>query len=222
MNKKKISILIADDHSIVREGIKNMLKDIEDFVIVGEAENGVDAIEKIKALAPNLIITDISMPKMTGIEVINIVKKEFPEVKTLILTIHSEEEFIEQIFRSGATGCLYKNAGKGEFELAIRAVNNGENYYCSGLSNVLLKDYFNKKDYAAEQQSDKRVFITVREKQILKLIAEEFSNYEIAEKLFISIRTVETHRKNMMQKLNIDSTIALIKYAVHTGIINVD
>ena len=199
-----------------------MLKDIEDFSIVGEAENGVDAIEKIKKLSPDLLITDISMPEMTGIEVINIVKKDFPELKTLILTIHSEEEFIEQIFRSGATGCLYKNAGKGEFELAIRAVSNGENYYCRGLSNVLLKEYFNKKDIADESRSEKKLFLTVREKQILKLIAEEFSNYAIAEKLFISVRTVETHRKNMMQKLHIDSTIALIKYAVHTGLINVD
>ncbi len=219
---KKISILIADDHSIVREGIKNMLKDIDDFTIVGEAENGVDAIKKIQELSPQLLITDISMPQMTGIEVIKIVKKDFPNLKTLILTIHSEEEFIEQIFKSGATGCLYKNAGKGEFELAIRAVSNGENYYCSGLSNVLLKEYFNKKDNANEEPADKKLFLTVREKQILKLIAEEFSNYQIAEKLFISIRTVETHRKNMMQKLNIDSTIALIKYAVHTGLINVD
>ena len=219
---KKISILIADDHSIVREGIKNMLKDIEDFIIIGEAEDGIDAIEKIKKLSPELLITDISMPLMTGIEVINIVKKEFPHLKTLILTIHSEEEFIEQIFKSGATGCLYKNAGKGEFELAIRAVSNGENYYCSGLSNVLLKEYFSKKDMSSELQQDKKHFLTVREKQILKLIAEEFSNQEIAEKLFISVRTVETHRKNMMQKLNIDSTIALIKYAVHTGLINVD
>ena len=219
---KKISILIADDHSIVREGIKNMLKDIDDFTIVGEAENGIDAIEKIKKLSPDLLITDISMPKMTGIEVINIVKKDFPDLKTLILTIHSEEEFIEQIFRSGATGCLYKNAGKGEFEVAIRAVSSGENYYCRGLSNVLLKEYFNKKDNAEELRSEKKVFLTVREKQILKLIAEEFSNYAIAEKLFISVRTVETHRKNMMQKLNIESTIALIKYAVHTGLINVD
>jgi len=219
---KNISILIADDHSIVREGIKNMLKDISDFTIVGEAENGIDAIEKIKKLSPDLLITDISMPQMTGIEVINIVKKDFPNLKTLILTIHSEEEFIEQIFKSGATGCLYKNAGRGEFELAIRAVCNGENYYCSGLSNVLLKEYFNKKDIANETPAEKKLFLTVREKQILKLIAEEFSNYEIAEKLFISVRTVETHRKNMMQKLNIESTIALIKYAVHTGLISVD
>ncbi|MEI6507151.1 MAG: response regulator transcription factor [Bacteroidota bacterium] len=216
---KTYKILIADDHSIVREGIKTMLKDIEGFEIVGEAENGVEAIEQIKKLSPDIFITDISMPEMSGIEAINIIKKSFPNLKTLILTIHSEEEYIEQIFKSGATGCLYKNAGKNEFELAIRSVGNGENYYCRGLSNVLLKDYFNKKDLSNDE---KKTYLTFREKQILKLIAEEYSNNEIAEKLFISIRTVETHRKNMMQKLNLESTIALIKYAVHEGIIKVD
>ncbi|MFI5222082.1 MAG: response regulator [Bacteroidia bacterium] len=219
---KKFKILIADDHSIVREGIKTMLKDVEGFEFIGEAENGKEAIEKIKKLSPDIFITDISMPEMSGIEAIQIVKKEFPNVKTLILTIHSEEEYIEQIFKSGATGCLYKNAGKNEFELAIRSVGIGENYYCRGLSNVLLKDYFNKKEKSAkENQNEKNTYLTFREKQILKLIAEEHSNSEIAEKLFISVRTVETHRKNMMQKLNLESTIALIKYAVHEGIINV-
>ncbi len=220
---KNFRILIADDHSIVREGIKNMLKEIDGFEIVGEAENGNEAIELISKLSPDILITDISMPEMSGIEAIQIIKKEFPDVKTLILTIHSEEEYIEQIIKSGATGCLYKNAGKSEFELAIRTIGSGENYYCRGFSNFILKDYCTMKENSGnENQKDKSSYLTSREKQILKLIAEEVSNNDIAEKLFISVRTVETHRKNMMQKLNLDSTVALIKYAIHEGIIKVN
>ena len=215
---KKIKILIADDHSIVREGIKTMLKNIEDFNMVGEAENGKEAIEQTKKLSPDIIIMDISMPVMTGIEAIQIIKNDFPHVKTLVLTIHNEPEYIEQIFISGATGCLYKNAGKAEFELAIRTVNKGENYFSSGISNVLMHGHFNKKgNFQLHNENP----LTIREQEILKLIAEEFSNKQIAEKLFISIRTVETHRKNMMKKLNFNTTIALIKYAMEKGMLTV-
>ena len=208
----KIKILIADDHSIVREGIKSMLNDVIDFDFVGEAENGKEAIEKINVLFPDIIIMDISMPIMTGIEAIKIIKKDYSEVKTIVLTIHSEKEYIEQIYKSGATGCLYKNAGKHEFESAIRAIYKGENYFSTDISNALLKEHFNS--------HDKEKSLTQRELQILKLIVEEFSNHEIADNLFISVRTVETHRKNLMQKLNIDSTIGLIKYAVKKGLIS--
>jgi DNA-binding NarL/FixJ family response regulator len=206
-----IKILIADDHQIVREGIKNMLGEIEDFTIVGEAENGKDAIEKIKELSPDIVIIDISMPIMTGIEALKIIKDELLQVKTLVLTIHSEVEYIEQMFKSGATGCLYKNAGKIEFELAIRTIAKGENYYSSMMSRIMVQEQFFNKENSNP--------LTTREQEILKWIAEEYSNYEIADKLFISVRTVETHRKNMMKKLNINSTIALIKYAVQQGII---
>lgn len=209
---ENIKILIADDHSIVREGIKSMLKDIADFEFVGEAENGKEAIEKIDLLFPDVIIMDISMPIMTGIEAIKIIKKDYSEVKTLVLTIHSEKEYIEQIYKSGATGCLYKNAGKHEFESAIRSIYKGDNYFTSDISHALLKDHFNV--------HDKENPLTQREMQILKLIVAELSNHEIADSLFISIRTVETHRKNIMQKLNIDSTIGLIKYAVKKGLIS--
>jgi DNA-binding NarL/FixJ family response regulator len=208
----KIRILITDDHSIVREGIKSMLKNFDDFEIVGEAENGKEAIEKIGQLFPDVIIMDISMPVMTGIEAIKIIKSDYSNVKTLVLTIHSEKEYIEQIYRSGATGCLYKSAGKNEFETAIRSIHKGESYFTSDISNALLKEHFHS--------FNKENPLTQRELQILKLIVEELSNQEIANTLFISIRTVETHRKNIMQKLNIDSTIGLIKYAVKKGMIS--
>ncbi len=206
-----IKILIADDHQIVREGIKTMLREVQDFTIVGEAENGKEAIEKTKELSPDIVIIDISMPVMTGIEAIKIIKENFPRVKTLVITIHSEVEYIEQIFKSGATGCLYKNTGKSEFEIAIRAIVKGENYFSSIMSRILVEQkYFNKIDNNP---------LTKREQEILKGIVEEFSNQEIADKLFISVRTVETHRKNMMRKLNINNNISLIKYAMKLGII---
>lgn len=206
-----IKILIADDHQIVREGIKNMLAEIQDFTVVGEAENGKEAIEKIKELSPDVVVMDVSMPVMTGIEAIKIIKEKFPRVKTLVLTIHVEVGYIEQIFKSGATGCLHKNAGKSEFELAIRAVARGENYFSHIMSRILVQERFFDKTNTNP--------LTIREQEILKWIAEEFSNQEIADKLFISVRTVETHRKNMMRKLNVNNSISLIKYAMQQGII---
>ncbi|HEY4797946.1 MAG TPA: response regulator transcription factor [Bacteroidia bacterium] len=214
---KKIKLLIVDDHSIVREGIKTMLKDISDFAIVGEAENGKEAIAQAKKLSPDLIIMDISMPVMNGIEAIQVIKNDFPHIKTLVLTIHSETEYIEQIFISGATGCLYKNAGKDEFELAIRTIYKGENYFCSGISNIIMRGYIDNK---GEFHFNSGNPLTKREQEILRLITEEYSNKQIADKLSISTRTVETHRKNMMQKLNVKTTIALIKYAIEQGIVN--
>jgi DNA-binding NarL/FixJ family response regulator len=218
---KKIKILITDDHSIVREGIKALLSGIEDFLIVGEAENGKESIEQIRVLSPDIVIMDISMPVMSGIEAIKIIKNDFPQVGTLVLTIHHEEEYVEQIFKSGANGCVYKSAGKTEFELAIRTIIKGENYFCSGLSNVLMQGYFNKKENQKLTSKNENL-LTKRELEIIKLIAEEYTNQEMAGKLFISVRTVETHRNNMMKKLNINSTLALIKYALHEGIISVD
>jgi two-component system response regulator NreC len=206
-----IKILIADDHQIVREGIKTMLGEVKDFDVVGEAENGKEAIEKAKELSPNIIIIDISMPVMSGIEAIKIIKENLPQVKTLVITIHSEPEYVEQIFKSGATGCLFKNAGKTEFELAIRTIAKGQNYYSGIMSRILVEEkYFNK---AYDNP------LTKREHEILKWIAEEYSNQKIADKLFISIRTVETHRKNMMRKLNANNSISLIKYAMTQGLV---
>lgn len=217
---EKIKILIVDDHDLIRKGIKAMLNDIEDFVIVGEAINGKEAIEQTMELAPDIIIMDISMPVMTGIESIQIIKNDYPRVKTLILTIHSEDEYIEQIYKSGASGCLYKNAGKNEFELAIRSINNGERYFCRGLADALLREYYDKKDESAQNiPSLDENPLTKREIEILKLLAEDMSNQKIADKLYISLRTVETHRKNIMQKLKLNSTVALVRYAVRKGIV---
>ena len=139
-----------------------------------------------------------SIPVITGIEI-------------SIITIHSEVEYIEQIFKSGATGSLYKNAGKAEFELAIRTIASGQNYFSSIMSRIIVEEKF----FLKEDNNP----LTKREQEILKWIAEEYSNSEIADKLFISVRTVETHRKNMMRKLNINNTISLIKYAIKIGLI---
>ena len=219
---EKIKILIVDDHDLIRKGIKAMLDEVKDFVIVGEAINGKEAIEQTKKLSPDIIIMDISMPVMTGIESIQIIKNDFPLVKTLILTIHSEDEYMEQIYKSGASGCLYKNAGKNEFELAIRSIKNGERYFCRGLADALLRDYYNKKEESTQNiPSREENPLTKREIEILKLLAEDSSNQKIADKLYISLRTVETHRKNIMQKLHLNSTVALVRYAVRTGIVKV-
>ncbi len=220
---KTIRILVVDDHALVREGIKAMLAGVDDFVITGEAENGIEAIDQLKKIAVDIVIMDISMPLMTGIEAIKIIAADFPAIKTIILTIHSEIEFIEQIYKSGATGCLYKNAGKSEFELAIRTIIKGERYFCMVLSDAILKEHFNKIENNNKnllQPKDENP-LTKREIEILKLLAEDMSNQAIADKLCISYRTIETHRKNIMQKLKLNSTIALVKYAIQKGIISI-
>ncbi len=219
---KTIRILIVDDHALIREGIKAMLSDIDGFEVVGEAENGKEAIEQVKKISVDIVIIDISMPLMNGIEAIKIISNDFPTIKTIILTIHSEVEFIEQIYKSGATGCLYKNAGKSEFELAIQTIIKGEKYFCRALSENILKEHFKKNENKniLLQFNDENP-LTKREIEILKLLAEDISNQAIANKLFISYRTVETHRKNIMQKLKLNSTVALVKYAVQKGIISI-
>jgi DNA-binding NarL/FixJ family response regulator len=219
----KIKIFITDDHCVVRQGLKAMLKSVPGFTVVGEAENGKEAIEQIKALLPDIAVMDISMPVMNGIEATRILKKEMPAVRTLVLTMHIEEEFVEQIYRSGASGCVYKNAPRAEFELAVRALAKGETYFCSQASEVLIKDHFQKKGIETENaQFSAKYLLTKREEEILKLIVSDFSNQDIANRLFISVRTVETHRRNIMHKLNVDSTIGLMRYIIRHKLIPVN
>lgn len=209
---KKIRILLADDHALVRDGMKTLLKDVSDFYVAGEASNGQEVIQKVMELSPDVVIMDISMPQMTGLEATDIIQRDFPKTKVLILTMHENEDYAYQIFKSGAAGYILKNAEKKEFIDAIRTVRKGEKFFSRAVSGVMSKNYVRK--------SQASIPITRREKEILRLIVDGLTNQEIADKLFISPRTVDTHRSNLMQKLEIKNTAGLVRFAIENGIVS--
>jgi len=213
----RIRILLADDHALVRSGIVKLLEGDEDFLIVGEASDGEEAIEKTRKLHPDIVIIDIAMPKLSGIEAAKIIQKKYPSTKILVLTMHENEEYVYQIFKSGASGYVLKNAKGDELSTAIRAVANGERYFSSGVSDVMIRGYLRRVQGRDAPVPGDDVPLTKREKEILKYIAQGMNNLHIGDRLFISPRTVETHRTNIMQKLDIHDAPNLVRYAIEHG-----
>lgn len=214
------SILLVDDHEIIIDGIKAMLQNEAGIDIVGEAYNGKEAIEKVGALKPDTVIMDISMPELSGIEATKIISQEYPNVKIIILTQHESKEYIIQILNAGAHGYLLKNSPKSELLLAISKVSSNEKYIGNKASSLLINDLLQPDD-AKKTESSPDVILTKREIEIIKLIANDNSNQEISDLLNISLRTVETHRRNVMQKINVNSVVALVHYAVKHKIISI-
>jgi len=216
----KTRILIADDHNFIIDGIKSMLIEEKDLEVIGEAANGEEAIQKTKELEPDLIVMDISMPIISGIEATKIITQQFPNIKILALTQHDESEYIFQFIKAGGLGYLLKNSKKHEFLDAIETLMKGEKYFSSKISNLLMNNFLSAKE---EEQNDpnKKIPLTRRELEIIKLIASDISNNEIADELNLSLRTVETHRRNIMQKLNMKSVVALVRYAIQNKLVNI-
>lgn len=210
---------MADDHTLIRSGIKMLLRDASDITVVGEAANGEEAIRSTGELNPDVIVIDLSMPKLSGIEAIKIIRKKFPQTKVLVLTMHENEEYVLQIFKAGASGYVLKTAGKEELTGAIRAVAKGDRYFSSRVSEVLAEGLTRRKKAVQTDGSSTDIALTRREKEILALVADGLTNQEIGKKLFISHRTVDTHRTNIMQKLDIHDVANLVRYAVHHGIV---
>ncbi|MGH7452512.1 MAG: response regulator [bacterium] len=218
---KKIKILIADDHSVVRQGLRTLLQSAPEFSVIGEAVNGEEAVRLAKARPPDIAIIDISMPKLSGIEATRRIKENNPAAKVLILTIHENEEYVYQMIRAGANGYVLKNADKKELFAAVRAVAGGERFFSPGISKLIIDEFIKQ---AREQEVSKppsAPHLTKRETEILRFIALGLTNKKIAEKLFLSIRTINTHRTNLMQKLNIHDTAGLVRYAIQNGIVDV-
>lgn len=211
----KIRILLADDHPLVRSGLIKLLEPYKEFIVVGEASDGEEAIAMTKKLEPDIVIIDLSMPKLSGVEATKIIQKNNPSTKVLVLTMHDSEEYVYQILKSGAGGYVLKNSGKDELAAAIRAVAKGEKFFSPRVSEIMVEAYLRKANIWEETPlDDKDVPLTKREKEILFYIADGLSNVQIAEKLFISPRTVDTHRTNIMQKLNIHDAGNLVRYAL--------
>jgi two-component system nitrate/nitrite response regulator NarL len=219
---KNIKILIVDDHEVVRDGLKNILLSLNNVAIAGEAANGDDAISMYDSLKPDLVIMDISMPGMNGIEATRIIKENDPNAKILILTMHDNQEYLNQIIRSGAKGFILKNTDKEELLDAVKTVSGGENFFSKDISKLIIENYIRSAKETDKNEGYKEVPLTKREIEILKYIAEGNSNQEIANKLYISYNTVDTHRKNIMHKLSIKNTAGLVRYAIEKGLISLN
>lgn len=213
-----VKILIAEDHTIVRKGLCSILKNEKDIDVIGEAENGKEAIKKVEELTPDVVVMDISMPLLNGLEATLQIKKRFPEVKVLILTVHSNEEYILEILKAGASGYLVKKAAPEELVAAIHAVSRGNSFLSPSISKSVIKKFLQVA--GAEAGLEKSSLLTEREREVLQLIAEGHSTRKIAEMLFISVKTVEAHRSHIMEKLDLHNVADLTRYAIRIGIIS--
>jgi DNA-binding NarL/FixJ family response regulator len=211
----KINLLIVDDHTMFLEGIISLLERESNITIIDKATNGIEALKIIQKATIDFIILDISMPEMDGIELSKILKKQYPHIKILILSTHSNVTIVSRLIRIGVNGYLLKNAEKEELLKAINTIASGENYF----TEELQEKYFSN-NTRIEKQISTLTELSSREKEILVLIVQEYNTAEIAEKTFISLNTVNTHRRNLLSKLNAKNTAGLVKYAVENGLVD--
>lgn len=215
---KKINLVIADDHKIFREGLSELLTKESDIHVVGQIGNHAELTDTLSKVHVDVILMDITMGDDNGILMTEEVKKDYPDIKVLALSMHGDKNYIVKMLEVGASGYMLKNAGKEEMLNAIHTVANGNTYFSSQVSAKLLEHLTNPK--AAQKKNPEGIPLTDREIEVLKLIADEHSNPEIAEKLFISIRTVDTHRRNLLDKIGAKNTAGLVKYAIKKGLLN--
>jgi DNA-binding NarL/FixJ family response regulator len=212
-----IRVLLADDHELVRKGIIALLQSVPDIEIVGEAEDGAEAIRKVEELHPDVVVLDLSMPRLSGVDATRAISRKQPDTAVLILTMHEDEEYLVQILKLGAKGYVVKSAGREELTLAIRIVAKGEQYFSHQVSSKLVREYMRDGAQRAQQPDGSEYDLTRRELEILSMIGEGLNNQQIGERLFISPRTVDTHRTNIMQKLDIHDAANLVRFAIEHG-----
>ncbi len=212
-----IRVVLADDHHIVRNGIK-MIVEGSEIEIIGEASNGNEAIAVVQKMNPDVVMMDISMPLMNGLEATKIIEKQFPRTKALMLSMYDSEEYILSAVDAGAIGYLLKDAPKEEILKAIRTVAKGEKYFNSSVSNIIINGYLKSKRNAGSEQEE-QALLSRKEMVILKLIVEGMNSREIAENLELSVRTVDNHRANMMKKMGVKNGIEMVKLAIEKKLI---
>ena len=215
---EKIRVLLVDDHAILREGIKALLEKQDNIEVIDEAANGREALSKAAELHPDVVVMDISMPLMDGLEATRQIKKGDPDTKVLVLTMHDDEEYFFQLLRGGAAGYVTKKMACNELVTAIEAVHRGESFLCPSMAKALLSDYLK---LAKTSDGANQMELTPREREIVKLIAEGHTNHQIAKLLHRSVKTIESHRSNILQKLGIHDSIELVKYAVRKKLIEI-
>ena len=212
----KISILVADDHALVREGIIAILRLHGDLEVAAEAADGKEAIQKAAKHKPDIVLMDIAMPGLGGLEATMEIKKNHPEIKILVLSQYDDKEYVNRLLKAGVSGYILKHAVGTDLISAIRAVARGESYLYPAITSSVIDDYLHKRDANLDDPYDR---LTDREKQVLKLIAEGNSNKEIADMLSLSVKTVIAHRANLMEKLDIHNRTELVKFALKQGVI---
>lgn len=214
---EKIKILIADDHEIIRYGISTFLSKADDIELVGEASDGVECIELFKKTQPDICLLDIEMPHRDGIETTRAIRSINPDVKVLILSMHVEPDILRRVIEVGINGYILKNTEKSDLLQSIRAIMNGQQVYSDPISEIITNQFLHTE---SEDQLLSDYNLTKRETEILNLIVDGLTSQEIAQKLYISPRTVDTHRANLMQKLSINNTAALVRFAIQHSLVS--
>jgi len=213
-----IKVILADDHQLFREGLANLLAESKEIEVIAQAVNGKDAIYKAKQLHPDVVIMDINMPEMDGVEATAQLLKEVPEMKIIGLSIHANKQYIKGMLEAGSSGYLFKNCSYDELIKAIQTVHSGKKYLSEKITEILIHEYLNKEEIGPSTSSE----LTDRESEILKLIADGISVSDISNQLFVSIKTINTHKQHILEKLNLKTTTDIVKYALKKGIISLD
>ena len=216
--KKPYRLIIAEDHTILREGLRALIGSNPELEVIGEAINGRDAVRRVEKLGPDLVLMDLSMPEMHGLEAIKEIKVRFPKTKILTLTVHKTEEYVYAALQAGTDGYVLKDATHAELSLAIKSVLNGNQYLSPTISAKVIKGYLGGAKAPLESSAWNDT-LTRREREVLKLIGEGHKNKDIADLLFISPKTVEKHRSNLMRKLNLHNVAAITTYAIEKGLV---
>ena len=212
-------ILLVDNHTLVRAGIRALVEQIPNVLVVGEAGDGREALKLVEQYRPHLVLMDITMPVMNGLEATVRLVKDFPGTRVVMLSVHTDEEYVLQALRAGAAGYLLKDAGRAELEIAVAAVARGETYLSPAVSRHVVGDYVRRTGSGLEGRLET---LTPRQREILQLIAEGKSTKEIASVLDVSVKTVETHRAQLMERLDIHDVAGLVRYAIRTGVVTAD
>jgi len=216
MEDKK-TVFIAEDHQLFRDGLKAMLAAKEGLEVIGEARDGLEAINSIKKKQPDLLLLDLSMPRLSGISVIKELRRHFSDMRILVLTIHESDQYVIETFEAGANGYCIKDASREELLLAITSILNGKTYISPGIADNVMEGYLEGHKKIKSKSSWEN--LTHREREVLKLLAEGYTNKQIGDLLNISVKTVEKHRANIMQKLNLHNAAALTAFAIDQGLV---
>jgi DNA-binding NarL/FixJ family response regulator len=215
----QISIVLADDHRILRSGLRNLFDQQKDMKIVGEADDGRKAVEMVRELSPNVVVMDITMPELNGVEATRQISNDSPGSRVIALSAHSDHRFVSEALKAGAAGYLPKAAPFEELASAVRAVAAGKVYLSPRVANAVIEDYVRG---GSPDKSTAFTSLSPREREVLQLIAEGLATKEVARRLHVSVKTIETHRARIMEKLNLDSVAELTKYAIREGLTSLD
>jgi len=218
---RPIRVFVADDHAVLRAGLKLLLNAETDMVVVGEAADGKETVERAAACAPDVVLLDISMPRLSGLAAARRLKALLPATKIVVLTMHDDEGYLAQFLRAGCSGYVLKKSADTDLTAAIRAVQSGETFVCPAMSRVLIDRYVRADGSSAAGRTRPRQAeeLTERERQVVALVAQGYSNKELAEQLFLSVKTIETHKRRIMDKLGFTRQAQLVRHAMDTGIL---